>query len=126
MKVKNDALTLIELPDGRKLMPGEVCDLSEAHQKNPGVKILLAGKKLSTVSTLAPTKDRVLAEVANAKSEAELSGIAGAAELAGLQHDPAVVDAFKARVEALRAAAKGAPVPPPPVTPLPETKPEPR
>lgn len=121
MKVKNDALTLIELPDGRKLMPGEVCELSEAHQKNPGVKILLAGKKLSAVSTLAPTKDRVLAEVANAKSEAELSGIAGAAELAGLQHDPAVVGAFKARVETLRA-----PVPPPPVTPPPETKPEPR
>ena len=116
-KVKNESLTLIEMPDGSRLLPGEVRELSEAHEKNSGVRILLAGGKLAFVSVLAPSKDRVLAEIANAKSEAEFHGIASAASLAGLDQDPDVIAAFDARLKAMRPKAPAPPAPP-------DTKPE--
>lgn len=114
---------IIEMPKGERLMPGEAFEADAACLANPGVKILLAGGKLAFVSSLAPSKALVLSSIDGAKEEAELHGIAQAAELAGLQADPDVLRAFESKVRALRGEAP--PPPPDPNLPAPPpTRPE--
>lgn len=120
---------ILEMPNGVRLMPGDVFEADEKTLANPGVKVLLSGGMLGVISRLAPSRAQILAEIEGAKDEADLSGVAQAAELAGLHTDSDVLAAFKARVEALRVkttpiAPLLPPLPGPPIPAPPETKPE--
>ena len=126
--INREAARIVELPGGQRLMPGEAFDADEKCLQNPGVKVLLSAGVLDFVSSLAPSKNAVLNAISGAGKEADLRGIAVAAELAGLHTDSEVLEAFRVRIEALREGDKAPaqpPTPAPPEPPKPPTLPAP-